>query len=384
MEQLPKFVQRNLRSSVNSSHPDPNMLAAFAENALPASERNFLLQHLAQCFDCRELLSLSLPVLQAAPRPVQSPARSWLAWPVLRWAAAGACVVVVGAAVTLHFENHPTTRGAVSGTAQVAAPAVTAAAQQPKTEVDSRTAVNEPRSRPVGARRDSPTASVDKDSRLAKRAAEPVNSPAARQETLLADAAPQRDKTAAMPESSKKESESKALDEASTGQLASPGADASSNEVAELVPGKAKQASQDTMGAKVAVGAAAPAVAAPVSALANFRQALAPRWTLSDGSLQRSVDGGKTWTPSAVGSSANLRALSALGSEIWVGGTNGALYHSSDSGDHWTQVKAEAGGQSLTADIIGVEFTDSQHGKLTTSDQHTWTTSDAGKTWQTR
>ena len=41
-----------------------------------------------------------------------------------------------------------------------------------------------------------------------------------------------------------------------------------------------------------------------------------------------------------------------------------------------------AGGKSLTADIVTVEFGDLQHGKVVTVNRETWTTSDAGETWQ--
>ncbi len=39
-------------------------------------------------------------------------------------------------------------------------------------------------------------------------------------------------------------------------------------------------------------------------------------------------------------------------------------------------------GDALSDDIIGVEFTDIQHGKLTTSGGEIWMTADAGQTWQ--
>ena len=48
------------------------------------------------------------------------------------------------------------------------------------------------------------------------------------------------------------------------------------------------------------------------------------------------------------------------------------------------QVKPVADGKSLTADIIGVEFTDARHGKLTTAANETWTTTDGGQNWQTK
>jgi photosystem II stability/assembly factor-like uncharacterized protein len=110
---------------------------------------------------------------------------------------------------------------------------------------------------------------------------------------------------------------------------------------------------------------------------------LFPRWTLtSDGTLQRSLDSGKTWETIPVSSQANFRALAANGLDIWVGGAKGALYHSSDAGQHWTQVRPIANGELLSSDIIGVEFPDPQHGTLSTSAQETWTTDDAGLSWQ--
>ncbi len=107
-----------------------------------------------------------------------------------------------------------------------------------------------------------------------------------------------------------------------------------------------------------------------------------PSWTLSaDGALQRSLDSGRTWQTIPVASHVAFRALSANDSDIWVGGAAGALYHSSDSGQHWTQVKPLADGKPLTADIISVEFTDAQHGKLITGSRETWITGDGGAGW---
>jgi photosystem II stability/assembly factor-like uncharacterized protein len=108
-----------------------------------------------------------------------------------------------------------------------------------------------------------------------------------------------------------------------------------------------------------------------------------PRWTLSsDGTLQRSVDSGRTWATIQISSAATFRALAANGLDIWVGGSAGAFFHSSDAGQHWTQIRPIASGEVLTDDIIGVEFTDLQHGKLTTAGAETWFTADAGQTWQ--
>jgi hypothetical protein len=45
-----------------------------------------------------------MPEIAATPVPLPSAGTtSWLSWPVLRWGALAACVVVVSAAVTLHY-----------------------------------------------------------------------------------------------------------------------------------------------------------------------------------------------------------------------------------------------------------------------------------------
>jgi hypothetical protein len=84
----------------------------------------------------------------------------------------------------------------------------------------------------------------------------------------------------------------------------------------------------------------------------------------------------------SAGSIPFFRAISAAGVEIWAGGSAGVLYHSADGGERWTRVVPSAAGISLTGDIIGIAFSDPQHGQITTSAQELWTTSDAGLTWQ--
>lgn len=111
------------------------------------------------------------------------------------------------------------------------------------------------------------------------------------------------------------------------------------------------------------------------------------QWTLSaEGAVQRSLDGGKTWQSLSVGQAvaaqSTFRTLSAVGIDIWVGGKSGSLYHSSDSGQHWARVVPQTNGEKLSADITRVDFSDLQNGIVSTSNGQTWTTSDAGQTWQ--
>ncbi len=110
MEQFPKIVQQRLRGPAQPGvHPDPDLLTAFAEKSLNDRERALVLQHLVECAHCCDVLSLAMPEIEPALAP--GPERSkWLSWPVLRWGALAACVVVVSAAVTLHYEHRESLR----------------------------------------------------------------------------------------------------------------------------------------------------------------------------------------------------------------------------------------------------------------------------------
>jgi hypothetical protein len=155
-----------------------------------------------------------------------------------------------------------------------------------------------------------------------------------------------------------------------------------------------------------------------VTELSTLSPGLLPRWTItSTGGLQRSFDQGKTWqtvdvnaNPTSSGGAASLavmaktsrakakdkevdkahkqdaatltfRAVAATGLDVWAGGSAGALYHSIDAGNHWTRVAAVSSGAILTGDIVSLEFSDPQHGRLSTSTSEVWTTSDNGQTW---
>ncbi|HWY57770.1 MAG TPA: YCF48-related protein [Terriglobales bacterium] len=334
MAEIPKIVGQRLRAVATlAEHPDPNLLAAFVERALAKREQVEILQHLSQCTSCREIVSLSaaqpgiadvVPVIRVSP--------SWLSWPVLRWGAAVACVMVVGAAVMLHQRQESRPAGA---TANVQ-PAV-------QTQI------------PVP------------NSTLEKNAASLQSTGSEGKTAFLAKPAPGRQKVADQPT------------EMADARTTSPFAD--------VVPGRAKEAlGEQGAQADRSIGgslAAKRTMAAVPASEAMVPENLIPRWTLSaDGTLQRSLDSGRTWQTIPVSSQTMFRALAADGLDIWVGGAAGALFHSSDAGQHWTQVRPVANGEALTDDIIGVEFRDALHGRLTSSMEETWITADAGQTWQ--
>lgn len=345
MADMPNIARRRLQAGTKPEvHPDPDLMTAFVERSLSQREQSEILQHLAQCGECREVVALSLPEYPVAvPRSV--PVRSaWLSWPVLRWGALAACVVVVGAAVTLHYRSTKTSPTAIT------VPSSDAAIAQSRPAVAHATLL--PPSTPAFAKR-RPTTSgrLQAGSKAAPLASQTAE--AAGASTLVASAGPPA-------------------------------------EGVQMVPGRAKDESEMSSAAKTGMSLAGGmparqemASSAMIARAATVPANVTPRWTLtSDGMLQRSLDSGKTWETILVASPGSFRALTADGFDIWVGGAKGALYHSIDAGQHWMKVQPVAAGTSLTADIIGIEFADLQHGTLTTADKQTWITADAGRTWQ--
>ncbi len=111
MAEIPKIAQRRLQNEqlgAEVAHPDADLLTAFAEQALPARERDQVLAHLARCADCREIAALAgaavaEPELVAAPKQVDhKPSRSFWSLRPLRWTAAAATAAVVLSAVWLN------------------------------------------------------------------------------------------------------------------------------------------------------------------------------------------------------------------------------------------------------------------------------------------
>lgn len=367
MPELPKIVEQRLRASAGEdTHLDADSLNAFTENALAASERARVLKHLANCFDCREIVALSLPQPDTTQQEVRSAAPGWFSWPVLRWGAAVACIVVVGAAVSLRYRERTQLERAPAPTSEVAElkmpPTATTAAPNALSDTKE-------------------SAASERKVRVAK--------PEARQ--LAAKKMERADISNSPPTAS-----------GAAVQASEPSAPASTTTTVEvttqspaiqmrdqdMVPGRAKDALQSTnqgggtgggVLAKQKIASAAPMAAASLPAPVR----VIPRWTLtSNGILQRSLDSGRSWQTISLPSQGQFRALSASGLEIWVAGSSGALYHSSDAGSSWTQVQPTIDGQALTADIIGVEFTDTLHGTVTTSSGNSLATNDAGQTWR--
>ncbi|HEY1657646.1 MAG TPA: YCF48-related protein [Candidatus Sulfotelmatobacter sp.] len=345
MEKLPQSVLKQLQGPMQESepHPDPDLLTAFSENSLLAQERAPVIDHLAHCTDCRDILALAASALELPTQSRTLPAANlapspWFVWPAFRWAALAAGVLIVASVSILQFEHNRQTKqvasSSLSNGTSFSAPA------RPASEV------GEPLPNDGSDAHKTPTAS--------ERSALPTVAKSGSQSGILSE----RDS------------------EPAQAQLAQN----------QPVPLLSLDNSRDVVKAKNPIASQSNKASANLSPQSPVPVPASLRWAINAGVLQRSGDEGRSWqtvNPSA-GSSTEFFAIAVNGADIWVGGSAGSLYHSRDAGTYWIPVTPSINGTSLTGNVIGIQFSDPQHASITTSTSEVWISSDAGKTWVKR
>jgi hypothetical protein len=387
MEDLPKIVQERLMTPPAKEHPDANLLAGLSENSLVPRERAAILQHLAVCASCREIASLALPeeelavaaMAAAAGRSAPVPLSARRGFDFRRGALAACAVIVAGAIWTAYRPGKQAPTALPAGEV--------ASSKSPNQEV---------------AKLSEPSSALKKDeakqnTQIKRRTAAPADrKPSTRSRGELAPSPPSKEVgladiaagngPAAPPPPAEKARARNEPEISGNLTISAPTADTKSNPVAAAAsaPALAKQKREepaDEKDKKMVAGGAASGFAVGQTTLASALQNSFVRWTLSDGQLRRSSDAGKSWEEIPVGQNATFRALSVMGEQLWVGGKEGTLYHSPDNGAHWVRVLPSAGDESLTEDIVRLEFADADHGKVITPHSE-WRTNNCGATWQ--
>ncbi len=392
-------------------HPDADLLTAFTEQSLTKREHEQVLAHLASCADCRDVVALSLPEGPLSA-PAEEPVKPlFWRWPILRWGAVAASVVIVAGAVLIGNMEHKKHSGETQQVAEVRresapnltspAPAEQSKAQETLPEISGSSGVQRPKVRYERIPGDSQTASLPS---LAKeRADKAILEPEQKDETLAVGkivagvVQPQAQPPAAVDESVnstvyKRDASAYSADVRMKAAVPPPPAPPvpSASETVEVSSG-ASVVPIEGANAAPARGGPLQASNKPETQLADARQSIqfekgaskkqlmrfaaATNWRISNGVLQRSFDSGQTWEQAR--SEANFRAVSTIGNEIWAGGSNGLLMHSSDAGQSWFTVSP-----GMTGDIASLQFTDAKHGTVKTSTDETWQTKDGGKSWK--
>jgi hypothetical protein len=350
MQDVPKIVRARLQRAgplAAESHPDSDLLTAFAEQALTGRERDHVVEHLARCGDCRDVVALALPATEAVvAAKAGSPGRiGWFSLPVLRWGVVAAGVLAVTSFGVLQYrQRHEgktlvstrlTPRDQLADTAaQSSQPSQPSLSQLPMAEGKQAEIEIETRKKTVARAQAAPPADkavpsaserflqVQPMTRARANGATGRTSPGASiGGPLRRDLTPNRGAAfapvpqSAMPAATKQNpgAEPAQLGATTTVEVSASAPPVTTQTTAQnefqdqLVqsePGKAAQPSagkrEGVVRAKPPSPQASPAAMAPAPSLradpALMKSLAMPRWTISaSGALQRSLDGGKTW-----------------------------------------------------------------------------------------
>jgi len=428
MTEVPKIVYDRLRAALPDragpaqAHPEADLLTAFAEQALSATERDGVLDHLALCGDCREAIALALPAadMVAAPIATETEAvratsirakseRNFLtafAWPGLRWAALAAGVAVAASVLLMHpgklnqatlsSVNRPVATTALPASAPQIAPPSVPASSIPSSSVASSPTDQSAISVRTSARTNEARPNSEMRPFKKLNAGEAVTPPHQAQRGMLLaenkDKSAQAGKWAAAPSAG-----ALALD-ASTSRRATETVEVSGAAAAvEVAPSpddtlmarnetpaieKAKPALQEpalpekemkvngqqNTQAAVVSGLAKPQARAMMSSakLASpVSQSLAHRvtWVITGGILQRSPDSGQSWQD-ALRADHPLLCYASHDEDVWAGGLAGTLFHSADGGVTWVQVQPSIKAQQLSSDVTHIDVRGDVHGDV--------------------
>jgi hypothetical protein len=425
MTGLPKIVQDRLGRALGGAsaidHPDANLLAGYVERSLTSRERSLVLGHLAQCAECREQVSMALPRLEDQMDPqAAGVGRGWLRWPVLRWGLLVASLAIMGTVAlvrrppTRHVElasrtnvAHPGATVLPSDVTVGAAPGKAASRLSQDTDLPKRKSQGKElalslnptlgKAAPSQLTQEVQSYAVPPAPKEAFRTSpNAINGGSSNQPSAQAAPAPAAAKPATPTQG---QSAQQALDLLSSPQTQQ--ADLSRARVEEMrIPAGATGGREAPPPAETSRQLAANLAATPKPRQATLAKRAAPAayptasnamlaslptadWSISAaGKVQRSRDGGKSWEELDVDKKVVFRVVFAVGPDVWLGGSKGALYHSTDGGQHWTRVKISAGAITVEDDVIHIEFKDAQHGTLKTATGDSWTTADAGQNWQ--
>ena len=441
-------AQSALRQTVSGqnepppTHPDADLLTAFAQQALSATERAGVLEHLASCGDCREILVLALPEADTVavptephtePEAIALPAKSswnWLssanlAWPGLRWAALAAGVVVAASILLLHpgklnqatqsSANQQVAPAALPGTSpQIASSPVASSTAESSPMQQATTLAETDKAREklqsqMPKKLKAGSAASPRPAQSGMMLAENMPGSAAGKTLPAPSPASPASELGGSPSQNVTESVDVAAAEAAVAEPSSQDGLMARNTtpaIEKAKPGPEPevigQQEQENDTAVAASGALksrnrnvmAAVKLAPSTSQASSSQNLAiptaannALWTIKAGVLQRSFDNGQTWQ-NALRADHPLLCYASHNRDLWTGGRAGTLFHSSDNGITWVQVQPSIKAYALSSDITRIEIRDNLRSPaeivVSTSKNEIWTTIDGGQIWNKR
>ncbi len=363
-QQLEQWLRRQ-QAPPGASAPtdacvDAETAAAWVDGALAPAELSPLQSHVAGCARCQTLLR-TLVDLPAEPATTTSvlPAhawwRSWLAWAAPLGAAA---VAVLALAVWL----------------RVPAPVERATTERPEPSVEeARQGAGARPSEVLGAVAAAPGSAMPAPSGPSARTAPPPSPPAAseppHERARLAEAPPA---PAEIPAAKAAEAAPAAAADAMNGVTSTDAARDAARPAPAPPPAAAARAAAP---ASAVLGLAAEA-SRSFTLIARTGDA---RWRVSGSRVERSTDGGGTWTIAALpGTFALTAGMAVSPSTCWLVGTSGVVLVTTD-GTTWRRAAFVE-----SVDLTGVVASDAAFATVEAADGRRFLTRDGGQTWDRR
>jgi Photosynthesis system II assembly factor YCF48 len=368
-QKLPNSIIDALaREAKPAEHPSADVLAAFVERALAESEKQSVTDHLARCGECREVVFMASATVeevvsehQAAAAASNRPRRTW----AIAWAASGVAVFLLAGGLFVWRGREKIATGPDLASKTVA-------------EVPARTPELSRELFPVQSvpSQSGPQAAVSSPVAKSPAVAAPAMTPSNKKaqplsaEVVVMNAAPPPTRHGNQPTTAAESS--KALPQvpelAVSGAMAAQPAPRANGFVQSDTDRAQQYSSSDSI--SLAVNQLA----------ASAAQAAHRNWRITpQGKLEHLTSEG--WTQVLADQKQRFRVVSITGSHVWAGGDSGALFHSSDGGQHWTKVSLATREGTEIAAIDTIRFDDPLHGEIGTLSGSSYNTTDGGTTW---
>lgn len=379
---IPKSARDALAGQgAGAEHPSADLLNGYVEQSLSAAEKAGVMQHLAACEDCREVVFLASGAAEEpSAATVAEPARAWRGW---KWAVPAVAVLALVASILVERRE------------RLAAPQLVATqtANQEADTIPSQSVASQPTPK-SNAPASKPASSPALEARL--KPPEPTRATVTKgKETSAHNQVAGATAAAAMISSAdKQQALAELVNPATPAVPPSPAAVPRNAEATSTAPavsaGELQTAVSQTAPTAHALGALGGSsfkslnkAATPLGLTGTSHGALTirSRWRIAaEGHLERSQTA-DTWTRVLADQSVRFRSVAVVGNDVWAGGNNGALFHSVDGGEHWTPVVLSADGHPETGAVVSIQFDTISRGSVITESGTTWTTSDGGQSW---